>query len=65
MYDLYTYNTTAWEHKGYEYRQALRKSDIAAVAEGLFLTKYSQMTRPARWTRYTNDEYFMWGPNQA
>ena len=45
MYDLYTYNTTAWEHKGYDYREALRKSDIAATAEGLFLSQYYQMTR--------------------
>lgn len=132
MYDLYTYNTTPWEHHGYAYRESLRKSDIAAVAEGLFLTQYYQMVRtdldevsrkeilnanaakfkafsdfvqkhpvehhdqmavcqiqgahfvmekqsvsypdfhnpswcslPARWTRYSSDEYFMWGPNQA
>lgn len=40
MYDLYTYNTTAWESQGYGIREALRKSDIAAVAEGMFLTQY-------------------------
>lgn len=39
MYDLYTYNTTAWENEGYAVREALRAGDIAVAAENLFLTQ--------------------------
>ncbi len=39
MYDLYTYNTTAWESEGYAIREALRASDIAVAAENLYLTQ--------------------------
>lgn len=39
MYDLYTYNTTAWESQGYAVREALRASDIATVAQTFYLTQ--------------------------
>lgn len=39
MYDLYTYNTTAWESEGYAVREALRAGDIAVAAENLYLTQ--------------------------
>lgn len=39
MYDLYTYNTTAWENEGYSVREALRAGDIAVAAENLYLTQ--------------------------
>ncbi len=39
MYDLYTYNTTAWESQGYAVREALRASDIATAAQNLYLTQ--------------------------
>lgn len=39
MYDLYTYNTTAWENEGYSIREALRAGDIAVAAENLYLTQ--------------------------
>ncbi len=39
MYDLYTYNTTAWENEGYAVREALRAGDIAVAAENLYLTQ--------------------------
>ncbi len=39
MYDLYTYNTTAWESEGYAVREALRAGDIAVAAQNLYLTQ--------------------------
>ncbi len=39
MYDLYTFNTTAWEGEGYAIREALRASDIAVAAQNLYLTQ--------------------------
>jgi len=45
MYDLYTYNTTAWENQGYAIREALRASDIATVAQTLYLTQLYNKVR--------------------
>ena len=45
MYDLYTYNTTAWESQGYAIREALRASDIATVAQTLYLTQLYHKVR--------------------
>ncbi len=45
MYDLYTYNTTAWESQGYAIREALRASDIAVAAQNLYLTQLYHMFR--------------------
>ena len=45
MYDLYTYNTTAWESQGYAIREALRASDIATVAQTLYLTQLYNKVR--------------------
>ncbi len=45
MYDLYTYNTTAWECEGYSIREALRASDIAVAAQNLYLTQLYHMLR--------------------
>ena len=45
MYDLYTFNTTAWEGEGYAVREALRASDIAVAAQNLYLTQLYHMLR--------------------
>ncbi len=45
MYDLYTFNTTAWEGEGYAIREALRASDIAVAAQNLYLTQLYQTLR--------------------
>ncbi|MDO4827204.1 MAG: hypothetical protein Q4B16_06565 [Bacteroidia bacterium] len=45
MYDLYTYNTTAWESQGYAAREGLRASDIAVAAQNLYLTQLYHMFR--------------------
>ncbi len=45
MYDLYTYNTTAWENEGYAVREALRASDIAVAAQTFYLTQLYQTLR--------------------
>ena len=45
MYDLYTFNTTAWEGEGYAVREALRASDIAVAAQNLYLTQLYQTLR--------------------
>ncbi len=45
MYDLYTYNTHAWERQGYSVREALRAGDIATVAQTLYLTQLYHKVR--------------------
>lgn len=39
MYDMYVYNTHAWENSGYEIRENLRAGDLAVIAQSLFLTR--------------------------
>lgn len=39
MYDMYVYNTHAWEGSGYEVRENLRAGDLAVIGQSLFLTR--------------------------
>lgn len=39
MYDMYVYNTHAWEGNGYEMRENLRACDLAVIGQSLFLTR--------------------------
>ncbi len=45
MYDLYTYNTTAWEREGYAIRENLRAGDVAIAAQTFYLTQLYQTLR--------------------
>ena len=37
IYDLYVYNTTPWEAQGYAFREGIRSSDLAVVAQNALL----------------------------
>lgn len=39
MYDMYVFNTHAWEGNGYEMRENLRACDLAVIGQSLFLTR--------------------------
>ncbi len=37
IYDLYVFNTTPWEHQGYEFREGLRSCDLAVISENALM----------------------------
>lgn len=37
IYDIYVFNTTAWEADGYAFREGIRSCDLAVIAQNAFL----------------------------